>query len=151
MEQHKHQIEITATILTVSVVIFGALIGYFFHTIIIQYCKRCKKTKQYKLLTQPPYITPRRICHFGITCYILCQLNFICWECKYLSDLVSDPGKTMEDQFGEARSLVTIHWYEASNLLDTTTFCLMNMLTIIALFVFISFFINYRVDISFSL
>ena len=33
------------------------------------------KTKQFKLLTQPPYITPRRICHFGIGCYIIIQIT----------------------------------------------------------------------------
>ena len=142
MPEDQHQIEITATLLTISIVIFSALIGYFLHTIIIQYCKRCKKTKQFKLLTQPPYITPRRICHFGIGCYIIIQINWVLWECKYLSELVSNPGKSMKDQFEETTTLSTIHWYEASNLFDTTTFCLMNMLTIIALFVSFHFFFH---------
>ena len=137
MGEENHQIEITITILIISLIFFTGLISYFIHTIIIQYCKRCKKTKQYKLLTQPPYITPRRICHFGIFCYMICQINFICWEFYYLSDLKRKDDHTIERQFDDKDSLTTIHWYEASNLLDTTTFCLMNMLTIIALFVFI--------------
>ncbi|GAB1218665.1 hypothetical protein ENUP19_0002G0023 [Entamoeba nuttalli] len=115
---------IAVSVISISSVLTSVLLLYFICTVILQYCKRCKKTKQYKFLVQPPYITPRRICHFGIFCYVLCQINFIAWEIYYYSFTL------LTDNFN---SLIYIHWYEMSNLLDTTTFGLMIMLTVIAL------------------
>ncbi|KAL7715902.1 THH1/TOM1/TOM3 domain-containing protein [Entamoeba marina] len=92
--------------------------------LISQYCRRFKKTKQFNVLIQPPFITPRRICHFGIICYIICQINFVIWEFYYYCNL-SDTSAT--------HAKVNTVWYEMSNVFDTATFCFMFMLTLIAL------------------
>ena len=110
----------------VSIVFTVVLMAYFFHTIISQYCKCFKPTKNFQLLKQPPFITPRRICHFGILCYILCQINFIAWEFYYYLHTLK-----YQDFF----DLKFVYWYEFGNLFDILTFCSMFMTTLIALFV----------------
>ncbi|KAL7720905.1 THH1/TOM1/TOM3 domain-containing protein [Entamoeba marina] len=115
---------ITLVLAITSLFSISLLISYFIHTVISQYCRRFKKTKQFNVLIQPPFITPRRICHFGIICYIICQINFVIWEFYYYCNL-SDTSAT--------HAKVNTVWYEMSNVFDTATFCFMFMLTLIAL------------------